>query len=195
LLKNKTQLEERERGKFKDDGWYRFGRSQNLGIQKRIKLCVPRLVEKLNAAYDIDGSHFMDNVDVGGVTLKSDYQNQGFRYLLGLLNSKLLRWYFPFVSASFRGGWMSANRQFLSQLPIHTIDFSDPQDVARHNQMVELVGRMLELNKKLAETKTGHEKTLLQRQIEATDRQIDRLVYDLYDLTEEEIKIVEEASR
>jgi hypothetical protein len=31
------------------------------------------------------------------------------------------------------------------------------------------------------------------RQIEATDRQIDRLVYELYGLTEEEIGIVETA--
>jgi hypothetical protein len=35
------------------------------------------------------------------------------------------------------------------------------------------------------------EKTALQRQIEATDRQIDSLVYELYGLTEEEIRIVE----
>jgi hypothetical protein len=34
----------------------------------------------------------------------------------------------------------------------------------------------------------------LQRQIDATDAQIDRLVYDLYGLTEEEIAIVEGAS-
>jgi hypothetical protein len=33
---------------------------------------------------------------------------------------------------------------------------------------------------------------LLQRQIDATDGEIDRLVYDLYELTEEEIKIIEE---
>ena len=36
-----------------------------------------------------------------------------------------------------------------------------------------------------------HEKTALQRQIDATDRQIDQLVYELYGLTEEEIKVVE----
>jgi hypothetical protein len=42
--------------------------------------------------------------------------------------------------------------------------------------------------------KTAHDKEVLQRQIEATDRQIDRLVYDLYGLTEEEIRIVEEAT-
>jgi len=39
------------------------------------------------------------------------------------------------------------------------------------------------------------DKTAIGRQIEATDRQIDRLVYDLYGLTDEEIKIVEEATR
>jgi hypothetical protein len=40
--------------------------------------------------------------------------------------------------------------------------------------------------------RTAPEKTLLERQIAATDTQIDRLVYDLYGLTENEIKIVEE---
>jgi len=39
-----------------------------------------------------------------------------------------------------------------------------------------------------------HEKSLIQRQIDATDKQIDQLVYELYGLTEEEIKIVEEAT-
>ena len=80
------------------------------------------------------------------------------------------------------------------QLPIRTIDFSDPADVARHDRMVELVQSMLDLHK-LASAGTDHDKTLLARRIEATDRQIDRLVYELYGLTEEEIGIVEAASR
>ena len=57
--------------------------------------------------------------------------------------------------------------------------------------MVEMVEQMLALNKKLAVTNTAHEKTALQRQIDATDNQIDQLVYELYGLTEDEIKIVE----
>ena len=69
-------------------------------------------------------------------------------------------------------------------------------DVSRHPPaMVSLVENMLDLNKRLSESKTGHEKTLLSRQIEATDRQIDRLVYELYGLTEEEIAVVEDAAR
>jgi hypothetical protein len=46
----------------------------------------------------------------------------------------------------------------------------------------------------LGQVKTGHEKTALQRQIGATDRQIDRLVYALYDLTDKGIAIVKEAT-
>ena len=49
------------------------------------------------------------------------------------------------------------------------------------------------LHKELAAARTPTEKTPLQRQIEATDRQIDRLVYELYGLSEEEIRIVEGA--
>ena len=69
--------------------------------------------------------------------------------------------------------------------------FTDPVDVARHDQMVALVTQMLDLNKKFQDAKLEHEKTVLSRQIEATDVAIDKLVYELYDLTEEEIAIVE----
>ena len=54
---------------------------------------------------------------------------------------------------------------------------------------------MLDLHKKLAAAKTPNEKTVLQRQITATDGQIDRLVYDLYGLTADEIKLIEESTK
>ena len=52
---------------------------------------------------------------------------------------------------------------------------------------------MLGLHESLALAKTDHYKTLLQRQITATDKQIDKLVYELYGLSDEEIGIVEGA--
>ena len=51
----------------------------------------------------------------------------------------------------------------------------------------------MHLHKQLAAAKTPHEKKSLETQIAATDRQIDNLVYELYGLTPEEIKIVEQA--
>ena len=80
---------------------------------------------------------------------------------------------------------------FVKTLPIPTIDFSDPTDVALHDRMVSLVDQMLSLHKQLQEARTPHEQTGLQRQIEATDGQIDALVYELYGLTEEEIRLID----
>ena len=191
LLENKKRLEGREKGTFRDSQWHRFGRSQNLGIQQRVKLCVPRLVEKLHAAFDHDGSHFLDNVDVGGVTLKTAYTNHGFEYLLGLLNCRLLRWYFPQVSAPFRGNWRSANRQFLSLLPVRVIDFKNAKDKAIHRQIEGLVNSMHILQGQLVTAKSAKQNDVIQRQIDATDDEIDRLVYDLYGLTDKDIAIVE----
>jgi hypothetical protein len=194
LLLNKKRLEGREKGKFKGEDWYKFGRNQNIGIQNRIKLCVPRLVDKLCAGYDENGTHFLDNVDVGGVSLKPAYQNYDLRYFMCLLNSRLLGWFFPNISAPFRGGWMSANRQFLSQLPIRTIDFKNHTEKDFHDKLVGLVELMLDLHKKLSGAKTPDEKVRLGRQIAATDEEIDGLVYALYGLTEDEIRIVEGAA-
>jgi hypothetical protein len=50
------------------------------------------------------------------------------------------------------------------------------------------------LHERLAGARTERERTVIGHQISATDRQIDRLVYELYELTDEEIRIVEEAT-
>ena len=53
---------------------------------------------------------------------------------------------------------------------------------------------MLDLHRSLAAAKTPHQQTALQRQIAATDQQIDALVYELYALTPDEIALVEQAT-
>ena len=60
--------------------------------------------------------------------------------------------------------------------------------------MVALIGSVLGLHEKSAAANVPAEKSLYERQIEATDHQNDRLVYELYELTDEEIKVVEEAT-
>ena len=79
----------------------------------------------------------------------------------------------------------------LKELPIRTIDFTDPADIAQHDRMVALVTQMLNLHARLAAEGVPHEKAALQRRIEVTDRQIDALVYELYGLTAAEIAVVE----
>jgi TaqI-like C-terminal specificity domain len=113
------------------------------------------------------------------------------RYVLGLLNSRVLDFYLKKVSTPLRGGYFRYFTQFIEQLPIRPIDFSNAADKARHDRMVQLLEHMLTLHKQLALAKAPHDKTVLPTQIDATDRQIDRLVYDLHELTDEEIRIVE----
>ena len=116
-------------------------------------------------------------------------------YLLGVLNSRFGYFYFKTTCAGLEGKTETYLRffgQYLEGFPVRSIDSSNPADKARHDKMVSLVERMLNLHKQLAAAKNPNDKTNLQREIEATDRQIDQLVYELYGLTEEEIKIVEE---
>jgi hypothetical protein len=191
LLENKKRLEGREKGRMKRPDWHGYIYPKNMARQSLAKLCVPRLVKQVHAAYDRDGSHFLDNVDVGGVTLKAAHAQQRLEYLLALLNCRLMRWYFPQISAPFRGGWRSANRQFLSLLPVRVIDLRNAKDMAIHHQLVGLADSMETLHTRLAAANSAAQTDVIQRQIAATDAQIDRLVYDLYGLSDEEIAIVE----
>ena len=60
-----------------------------------------------------------------------------------------------------------------------------------HDRMVQLVERMLDLHKKNHQAKADSEKELFEHQIKATDWEIDEVVFQLYDLTESEKKILE----
>ena len=117
------------------------------------------------------------------------------RYLLGLLNSRLFWFAISHISIPFgvRAGEYRYRLiyQYMEKVPIRVVDFTDKHDRARHDRMVALVGQMLTLHENLAAAKTAHDKTLLERQIVATDRQIDALVYELYGLSDSEIAIVE----
>jgi len=90
-----------------------------------------------------------------------------------------------------RGGYFSFEARFIRGLPIPDIDMSNPSDRARHDKLVELVDKMLTLVPKLRAEENEAKKKTLQNAVDATDRQIDQLVYELYGLTEEEIALVE----
>ncbi len=187
LRNNKKKLAARERGKFKGDNWYAFGYPKSMTLFQRDKIVVPDYNNEPSFTFD-QGGHFYKTGY--GVLLNDDIHFSPM-YLLGIINSHLLFEYLCSVGTSLRGGYIRFWTQYIEQLPIHTIDFDDPDDVACHDKMVSLVERMLDLHTKLAEAKTPQAKRLFKQQIAVTDRAIDALVYTLYALTEEEIAIVE----
>lgn len=116
-------------------------------------------------------------------------------YLLALLNSKLIFFYFKRHAAVLgdadKGGRLRWFSQDVAKLPIRAIDFGNKKDKALHDKVISLVENILNSNQKLKMAKTPHDRESVERQIDATDRQIDALVYELYGLTPEEIKVVE----
>jgi len=127
--------------------------------------------------------------------LPSQAYKEDTKYWLGLLNSRIAWWFISSTGYVLRGGYFAFKTDYLKPFPVRGIDFSNSTDKTRHDRMVELVDSMLKLHRDLQATKTDHEKSLIQRQIDATDKQIDQLVYELYGLTAKEIRIVEEATK
>ncbi len=186
-----NQLALKRRKQFKE--WFGFSAPRNLALHDQAQIAVPLLADRgLFALIPKQTRGQLCPMASGGFTITL-YKQSGLKpeYVLGLLNSKLLFWRLRGISNFFRGGWITCTKQYFGELPIRTINFTDKSEKSMHDRMVALVEQMLDLHKNLAEVRTPQEKTALERQISATDAQIDRLVYDLYDLTEDEIKIVE----
>jgi hypothetical protein len=120
--------------------------------------------------------------------------NFNIYFLLGIINSKFISWYHR--NSSPKGTRHAFPKVLIGDIrnfPLPNMQSARPENQDRQGRMTKLVEQMLELHKRLQQTRTPHEKESLKRQIEATDNQIDQLVYQLYGLTDDEISIIEEA--
>jgi len=116
------------------------------------------------------------------------------RFLLGLFNSKFMSfYYFTKFGEKEKKVFPHLRQGPILQFPIRRIDLDNPKDKKMHDDLVALVDRMLELNKRLAPIRDtyGYERDELLSEIKRTDAEIDQKVYQLYGLTEEEIQIIE----
>jgi len=142
--------------------------------------------DRIIAAYDDSKTYPTDGLYLFGVDKAIN-----IRYLLGILNSNLFVFIYRLLAIEKGRVLPQVKPMILSKLPIRKINFKDSKDKSLHDQLVNLVEQMLELKQRLDESKVPQTNEMFRRQIESTDRKIDQLVYRLYDLTEEEIKIVE----
>jgi hypothetical protein len=82
--------------------------------------------------------------------------------------------------------------QYMEHIPVR---LGETATKAVEDRMSASADTMLSLHKRLAAEKLPQKREQIEREIAATDRQIDQLVYQLYGLTEDEIRIVEEATK
>jgi len=111
-------------------------------------------------------------------------------FVLGILNSKLLSYlYVKQVTQATKDDFAQVTIQDASALP-----FPAAVSTESERRMEGLAQRMIDLHKRLRVVRTPSDKTAIQRQIDATDEEIDQLVYELYGLSADEILSVERAT-
>jgi type I restriction-modification system DNA methylase subunit len=154
--------------------------------------CKPRIVAQDIVAYikspkphikimaTIDRSEKWINVNTVTNISDSEYQ---LEYLCGILNSRLISWYaYDFIyNRSIRT--MHFRNGYADQLPISCINQNDPEYESLYSQMVDKVSRLITVNE---------QKSISEIEIAELDRQIEGLVYQLYGITEDDIKFLRE---
>lgn len=172
LLENKAYLQNRENGKMSGANWYGFVYPKNIEMMANLKILVPDIADRASFALDEAGQYAFTSGY--GITLK-DGVGESPKYVLGLLNSKLLDFYWKKISTHLRGGFFRYFTQFIKQLPIRRINFSDQTEGKQHQQMVTLVDYLLFLKAKTSENESRD-----QLMVSYFEQIIDALVYELY---------------
>ena len=165
-------------------------------LSKRVYETVPKILlrqtaDTLIAAIDYSGVWFGRSL----ISIVKETGDCQLEYLLGLLNSKYLRHLYEGLAHETGRVFAQVKLSKLKQLPIRIISFAEPKERKLHDRLAELVKLVTKFAAQHDAARTDQERTVFVRQIEATDRQIDKLVYELYGLTAEEIEIVESSVR
>jgi hypothetical protein len=138
---------------------------------------------QVKPAFTLDMTGFYPNSAVWAIPVDD-------KYLLGLLNSSIGWFLISKYCTRIQGGYQLI-WEYFKQLPIRTIDFTNESEKAKHDHIVSLVEQMLKAKEELASAKLDSDIQRLEHRCATLDHQIDEAVYELYGLTEEEIKIVE----
>lgn len=151
-------------------------------------ICKPKILlrqtsDKLRAGYDDDDYYPQNSVFI----ISSDVYN--LKCLLALLNSRLFDFIYGLGNPQSGKVFAEIKPSIIKSLPIKTIDSSCANN--KQLKIVALVDQMLETQKNAHSAKTESDKKHYQQKIDILDKQIDELVYALYELTEGEIKIIE----
>jgi len=146
------------------------------------KIFMRQTGDKLVAALDSNQLLCLNNMHVLVPTSRA----VDLRVLLGIVNSRLLNWFYRTANPEVGEALAEVKRTHVAGLPIPLAVSSD-----KANRIVQLVDQMLEAKKQLASAQTERDKALYENKSATLDRQIDQLVYELYELTPEEIAIIE----
>jgi hypothetical protein len=195
LLSFKSQLRKRQDSRrFYADGpdWYRHLRAGSFRYIRPEKLVLKAISRETRAGILPKQSAF-DGANCPAIVIE-DPESCDPMYLLGILNSSLATYYLRGVCPPKLSGYVKFSATCLSSLPIRFMDAGDRAQRAMRDRLVSLVEQMIALRDQRAAARTPHDETVVVRQIDAIDDQIDRLVYELYGLSAGEVAVIHAAA-
>lgn len=155
------------------------------------KILIRETGKRITATYDNNKYYILSSLY--SVFLKKESSNYNIKYLLGVINSNVAQYFMQklcFDNSS--GAFIKARIFHYQQLPIKTIDFKNVAEKSSHDQIVIFTEKLLKLQEDLKFIKLNTDANQLLGKIEFYETNINNLLYKLYDLSEEEIKIIED---
>ncbi|HAN0578686.1 TPA: class I SAM-dependent DNA methyltransferase [Campylobacter jejuni] len=170
-------LRARENGRLSsDDLWWRYIYPKNQTLFNKEKLLCPDICNNTHFVLDNLGEFYFTTT-IYGYVRNEEYKNLDYKYLMAVLNSSLTWWFLQKTSVVMRGGFYRIKPAYIEKFCIPKIN-SKNQKIAD-----ELINSVDEILKAKEQDKNANTQEL--------ENKINSLVYKLYNLTEEEIKIIE----
>lgn len=186
----RNKLDQRNMPRRTEENWFAFGRSQSI---KRFlsgeHLIWPVLSTGSNYVYDDDMVVFTGggNGPFYGIEMKRASQESIF-YIQAILNHWLMELLVKSRASTFRGDYYSHGKQFIATLPIYKIDFENPTEVAKHQQIVEMVQNIMQLKAQLASVPNAARRTVLEHSIAAINTDMNSAIDKLYQVEFQEVE-------
>ena len=141
-------------------------------------------------------SSILDNKDeyilLNTVNQLENISNLDTKFILAILNSKLISWYVYIFIFGLAIRTMHFDNPVTSRIPMPVIDLSNSSHKEVHDKIVVLVDNIIELNKKVNTEKNPNSLNMINRQILACEKQLDNLIFSIYNLNDEERRIINE---
>ncbi len=194
LKAHKDKLRQRNVQGYTKDTWYRYGRSQSLTkFNGDPKLIWPVLSLEPRYVHDEQDIVFTGggNGPYYALRVLPD-ESLSLLYLQAILSHPVFEAMVRMRSSVFRGGYRSYGKQFIKDLPIKTIDFSEPEEAALHNELVKNVQQMIVAIQGEMQATTPRQKSVFAKQAKLLRKKVETTVAKLYNLSQDDLKIVHE---
>lgn len=178
----REKLDQRNMPGRNRENWFAFGRSQSI---KRFlsgeHLVWPVLSVGSNYVYDDEMVVFTGggNGPFYGLEMKNSVHESIF-YIQAILNHWLMELLVKSKASTFRGDYYSHGKQFIATLPIYKINFEDPNEVAKHQRIVDLVQTIMSLKEQVSTAPNIAQRTVLERSITAVNSELNSVIDELY---------------